>query len=311
MRQVLRHVLAHLAVAARRAAHEHAVLVHERDREPVDLRLGHEPHVAHLHALAREVALAPHHPGRQLLLVARVRERQHRLEVRHLLELVERLAAHALRGRVRASAARDAPPRCRAARSAARRSPGPRSPGRRGRSSGARGTRAGGAAPRRGSLRRSRYSTASVAGRSSRSRSKPASSSTPAWSVRSKWIGVTAIRPSAIAAKSVPVLVLVARLLAVEAVAAAAALALLGQLHLVVVDALAEPARARALHLAGGPVHVQERARRASAPRRAPPRGAPRSGRAARTRGCGPTSDTATAGRPSMMPSSAAATVPE
>ena len=60
--QVLGHVLADLAVAARGAAHEHAVLVHERDRQPVDLRLGHEAHVAHLDALAREVALAAHAP---------------------------------------------------------------------------------------------------------------------------------------------------------------------------------------------------------------------------------------------------------
>ena len=35
------HVLADLAVAARRPAHEHAVLVDQRDRQAVDLRLGH------------------------------------------------------------------------------------------------------------------------------------------------------------------------------------------------------------------------------------------------------------------------------
>ena len=99
--QVLGHVLAHLAVPAGGAAHQHAVLVDERDGEAVDLRLGHEVHVAHLHALAREVALAAHHPRGQLLLVARVGEREHRLEVRHLLELVERLAADPLRRRVR------------------------------------------------------------------------------------------------------------------------------------------------------------------------------------------------------------------
>ena len=46
--------------------------------------------------------------------------------------------------------------------------------------------------------------TSRAAGASSRSRSKPDSSSTPAWSVRSKCSGVTAISPSAIAAKSVP-----------------------------------------------------------------------------------------------------------
>ena len=40
--QIPRHVLAFLAVAARGAAHEDAVLVYERDRRAVDLRLGHE-----------------------------------------------------------------------------------------------------------------------------------------------------------------------------------------------------------------------------------------------------------------------------
>ena len=99
--QVLGHVLAHLAVPAGGAAHQHAVLVDERDGEAVDLRLGHEVHVAHLHALAREIALAAHHPRGQLLLVARVGEREHRLEVRHLAELVERLASDPLSRRVR------------------------------------------------------------------------------------------------------------------------------------------------------------------------------------------------------------------
>src|SRR5256885_10894924 len=38
---VLRHVLAHAPVAARHAAHEHAVLVVNRDREAVNLQLRH------------------------------------------------------------------------------------------------------------------------------------------------------------------------------------------------------------------------------------------------------------------------------
>ena len=37
---VLRHVLAHATVAARHAAHEHAVLVVSRNRESVNLQLG-------------------------------------------------------------------------------------------------------------------------------------------------------------------------------------------------------------------------------------------------------------------------------
>ena len=90
--QVLGHLLAHLAVAARGPAHEHPVLVDQRDRQAVHLRLGHEADLAQLGALALEVALAAHDPGLELLLVARVRQRQHRLEVANLLELVERLA---------------------------------------------------------------------------------------------------------------------------------------------------------------------------------------------------------------------------
>ena len=43
-----------------------------------------------------------------------------------------------------------------------------------------------------------------AAGASSRAKSKRGEGSIPAWSVRSKWIGVTAIRPSATAARSVP-----------------------------------------------------------------------------------------------------------
>ena len=48
------------------------------------------------------------------------------------------------------------------------------------------------------------HSTSSAAGASRRARSKAASASIPAWAVRSKWIGVTAIRPAATAARSVP-----------------------------------------------------------------------------------------------------------
>ena len=228
--QVLGHVLADLAVAARGAAHEHAVLVHERDREPVDLRLGHEADVAHLHALAREVALAAHAPRPP----APPRCARSPATASAGGAAPPRTCRAAGRPRAawasRACAAPGAPPRCRAARSAARRSRGPRSPGRRGRSSGGRGTRAGAAAPRPRSLRRWRYSTASrgrvaagARGRSPRAPRRP-----PGRSGRSG-AGVTAIRPSAIAAKSVPVLVLVARLLAVDAVAPPAALVLLGR----------------------------------------------------------------------------------
>ena len=200
--QVLGHLLADLAVAAGGAAHEHAVLVDERDREPVDLRLGHEARRRPSPRPGAPASAPSAHPGGHLLLVARVGERQHRLEVAHLLELVERLGADALRGRVRRPQLRvlglevaqlvqqrvvlgvrdlgvvedvvavvvvvELPPQL----------------GR----------------PVLGGWAH----TSRAAGWSSASRSKPASSSTPAWSVRSKWIGVTAMQPSAIAAKSVP-----------------------------------------------------------------------------------------------------------
>ena len=200
--QVLGHVLAHLAVAARGPAHEHAVLVDQRDRQAVDLGLGHEAHVAHRHVLAGQVALAAQHPGGQLLLVARVGQRQHRRQVRHLGELVERLGAHALGGRV----------------------------GRH--ELGVLGLEVAQLVQQRvvdvvahlgvvedvvavvvmvelapqlgGPLLVAGAHTSRAAGCSSPSRSKPASCSTPAWSVRSKCSGVTAMAPSAIAAKSVP-----------------------------------------------------------------------------------------------------------
>ena len=98
--QVVRHVLADLAVAARGAALELAVAVEQRDREAVDLRLGDELDLLVVHVALVEQAAHARLPGAQLVLVARVREREHRLEVLHLLELLERLAAHALGRRV-------------------------------------------------------------------------------------------------------------------------------------------------------------------------------------------------------------------
>ena len=98
--QVVRDVLADLAVAARGAADQHAVLVDQRDREPVDLRLGDELERRILDPLARQVVAHPVHPRAQLRLGARVGERQHRLQVRDLVELGDRLAADALGRRV-------------------------------------------------------------------------------------------------------------------------------------------------------------------------------------------------------------------
>ena len=98
--QVLRHVLAHLAIATGGAAHQHPVLVHQRDRQAVDLRLGLVLDSRVLHPLLLQQVVHACLPRTQLVLVARVGERQHRLEVRHLLELRERLGADALRRRI-------------------------------------------------------------------------------------------------------------------------------------------------------------------------------------------------------------------
>ena len=89
------HVLADLPVAARRAADELPVLVHDRDRDAVDLRLAH---VARLAAQPLDDAVAP---GGQLLVVEGVVERQQRRGVAHRREQRgDRDAAHALGRRI-------------------------------------------------------------------------------------------------------------------------------------------------------------------------------------------------------------------
>ena len=98
--QVVGHVLAHLPVAARSAAHEDAIAIGERDGQAVDLGLGdeRERHVAEPVRL-QQPAVAPV-PGEQLLLVAGIGQREHGLHVAHLLELLQRLTAHTLCGRI-------------------------------------------------------------------------------------------------------------------------------------------------------------------------------------------------------------------
>ena len=99
--QVVGDVLADLAVAARRAALEHAVAVEQRDRQPVDLRLGDVLELRILDPLARQVVAHPRDPRPQLLGGAGVGQRQHRLRMAHLLEIGDRLATDPLRRRVR------------------------------------------------------------------------------------------------------------------------------------------------------------------------------------------------------------------
>ena len=94
--QVLGHVLADLSIAAGGAALEDAVAVDERDREAVDLRLGDELDRGVLDAVLGEQPLRALQPGAQLLLVARVREREHRREVLDRGEALQRGRADAL-----------------------------------------------------------------------------------------------------------------------------------------------------------------------------------------------------------------------
>ncbi len=91
--QVGGYILSHLAVATRRAADKHAALVRERDRQTVDLGLDHP-----LGLGAVERALRALHPREQLVLVARICERQHRLAVGDLGEVARRDCADPLGG---------------------------------------------------------------------------------------------------------------------------------------------------------------------------------------------------------------------
>ena len=99
--QVVRDVLPDLPVAARGAPLEHAVAIDQRDRQAVDLRLHHVLELGILDPLPRQVVAHPRDPGAQLIRRARVRQRQHLLWVAHLFQIAHRLAADALRRRVR------------------------------------------------------------------------------------------------------------------------------------------------------------------------------------------------------------------
>ena len=214
--QVVRDVLADLAVAARRSPLERAVAVDEADRQPVDLGLDDEAEAGVGDPLAREMVAHAIDPRAQLLLRAHVAEREHRLEVPDLLQAANRLAAHSLgrgvgRGELGVAALELAQlveqpvvlvvadlgvvegvvavgvvfeRLTQLARAVARRA-------RRLSRSLAHGLA-------------SRAGRSPIGGASSPSRSKRLSASRLGRSVRSKWMGVTAIRPAATAARSVP-----------------------------------------------------------------------------------------------------------
>ena len=134
--QVLGHVLADPAVAAGRAADQDAVLVGERDRQAVDLRLGRVAElrgadVEPFEVVARAASPRPAAPPRCGRWRARASARRAR-PARSGRAAAPRPAGSASR----ACAAPGGRPRSRAARRAARRSRRRRSPVRRGRSRG-------------------------------------------------------------------------------------------------------------------------------------------------------------------------------
>jgi hypothetical protein len=99
---VLRHVLAHLAIAARGCLHQYATLIAQAHGQAVKLELGH---VVHRRIGVGQAERAPH-AGVEILRAAGFGiglgvDRQHRHGVTDRLETVEHLAANALRGRIR------------------------------------------------------------------------------------------------------------------------------------------------------------------------------------------------------------------
>ncbi len=208
--QVVRHVLADLPVAAGGTALEHAVAVDEADRQPVDLGLDRELEAGIGDALAREMVAHALDPGAQLVLGAHIPQRQHRLQMLDLLKAPDRLAADPLGGRVRGDElwmlALDRAQLIEQRVVLAIADLGviedvvatgmvfelgsklARTSDHVGRCFGLRGAHEG----------------SWTIGASSCARSKRLSASRLGRSVRSKWIGVTATRPAAMAARSVP-----------------------------------------------------------------------------------------------------------
>src|SRR5690606_27877007 len=90
--QIGGHVLAFGAVAARRTEHEPALLIAERDRESVDLRLGHELDRLRL-VEPEETAHAPDELAYVVLLEG-VLERKHRPRVHDLAKAFGRRGPH-------------------------------------------------------------------------------------------------------------------------------------------------------------------------------------------------------------------------
>jgi hypothetical protein len=93
---VVGHVLAHPPVAPGDAARQLAALVDQRDREAIDLWLGHVRDLRGRDVHAIQHVCDALLPRAELLLVSRVAQREHLLRVRYLLEFRERRRADLL-----------------------------------------------------------------------------------------------------------------------------------------------------------------------------------------------------------------------
>ncbi len=109
--QVLGHVLADHAVAASRPANELAALVEQRDRDPVDLRLGDEPQLPGADVELAQAVVQACLPGPELVRAAGVAQGEHRLQVADRLELCRPARRPPAGSANRGCAARGAPPR--------------------------------------------------------------------------------------------------------------------------------------------------------------------------------------------------------
>ena len=256
--QVLGDVLADPAVAAGGAADQHAVLVGERDRQAVDLRLGRVAELRGADVEALQVVGEPRSPRRAApprcgRCRARASARGAR-PARSAPAAARRPAGSASR----ACAAPGSRPRSRAARRAARRRRRRRSPVRRGRSRGG----CGAPSCSRSSAARCAAGVAHAGRRARRQHLLEAPAAQP---LQAAVVGEVEVdrgdRDPALRDRvEVGSLdLLVAGLPAVDLVAAAAASVLADQLQLVVVDPFAELGHLDPGRLAGGAVDVDQR----------------------------------------------------
>src|SRR5690606_5023563 len=94
-------ILAEHAITARRADRETPILISQRHCEAVELEFGYEGRLQVGTKPLLQPAPAALVPGADFILAERVRQRQHRGGMAHLLETLEDLATDPLRRRLR------------------------------------------------------------------------------------------------------------------------------------------------------------------------------------------------------------------